>query len=1514
MKNHYTLKSSLIAMCFLMFVCLQTSVYGQISINATGGTPTGSFATISEAFSAINAGTHSGTIVISVNGNTTEPAAPVYLVASGQGAASYTGISIKPTVVATIAGATTAGSAVINLDGADFVTIDGSIAVGGTTRDLTIQNTAANTVANVACIRLIGRTTLGLGATNITIDNCNIIGNTPGSNGLSGSTATATYGIYAGSAVLTTMASASAGNDYDNIIVRNNLIVNAYIGVHVSGAVAPNQADNLQVLDNTIGSLTNRIGFKGFVGLHLVGGNITNNTVTAIQNTQFVNIAGIEVGGTATAGFQVRRNTIFEIQQFSPSQYGAYGINITGGVGVVAANNVIYGVQTVNYASTSTTWQAYGIRLAGGTGHGIYYNSVNMYGSYSTPASTYALSAALTVTGTGVIGLDIRNNVFANKMTTNAASGEFLAVYFPTGYNFANANLENNAYMVNADASHYVGKVGATAAAGLYSGLTAWKTISQVGNAANDVNSVPSAANSNAPFTSDVDLTIPAATVTVLESTGLAVASLGLPNVDRTNLVRPAFGGANPDMGAYEFNGSQPSDLVAPTVSGVSAAPGASCTIVSHTITATASDNVGVTSVTLSYSYAGVAQTPITMTFSSGTALSGTYTGVIPAAAGPNVSVAYSVRAIDGAGNLSSLVVGTNYADQYLIVTASADQTINTGTGTTVSATANDPSFGRFVFSEIIQYKSGTGDGVYPTYIPTADNDFIEISNFGDVAADAGGYSVTIYGGVNGTYTIPANTMVPSGTTLVLAFSGTASDPANRYFGMNLGVTTSSNVANGYVLRSPQGQIKDVVATNSYVFTLASGVTTGDWSGNLASSSGLAGVRRTVATDNNVATDWTLSSATNLTTVGVYNSQITIIPAPQTIVWTNSFGPATSTSNPLTVASFATPGTYTYTATFSDGTCTSSDDVVITVIAPTPPVAAFVATPLSGTAPLVVNFTDQSTNVPSTWAWTVAPMTGVTYVSSTNASSQNPVMQFANAGMYTITLTASNIAGSDDSTIVQYINVDWCASNATSTADTDIGNVTFGALNNGVATPIFSNPTANATYTDFTGLLTQSFGIGTTYPISVSQITSGTTFYNAHANVFIDLNNDGSFDPVNERVFNGATSSTGPVSTVSGTVTIPATAVTGDVRMRVILQEGGTATSPPCGTYGYGETEDYIIKIECTTAAPTTSSASICAGNTATLTTTGVGIQWFATATSTAVLGTGTSFTTPPLTSTTSYYASATGTGCGQSPRTQFTVTVNQSTTASQSASTCTTYTWPVNGMTYSTAGTYSAVIPNAAGCDSTITLTLTVNAATNSTTNVTSCGAYTWSANSQTYTTPGTYTATLVNAAGCDSIATLILAITSINLTVTQSGGVATVAQASAIYQWLNCETNAPISGATLQSYAPTVTGNYAVKVTVDGCVDTSACVNMVVSPNSIGENKVSAVSIVPNPTSSFVIITFEAPEAQLTILDLNGKIMRELVVNSGDAVDMSAFENGVYLFTLYSDSIRSIERVVKQ
>src|SRR5262245_21534333 len=142
---------------------------GAIELESTGGLigPTG-YTTLGAAFADINNGNNSGTITIDVCGDTSEPASAV-LNASGSGSASYTGITIAPAggAARTISGGI--AGALLDLNGAQNVVIDG-LNTGGDA--LTIDNTDAG--ASAATIRLLGD------ASSDTVRNCTVKGSGTG--------------------------------------------------------------------------------------------------------------------------------------------------------------------------------------------------------------------------------------------------------------------------------------------------------------------------------------------------------------------------------------------------------------------------------------------------------------------------------------------------------------------------------------------------------------------------------------------------------------------------------------------------------------------------------------------------------------------------------------------------------------------------------------------------------------------------------------------------------------------------------------------------------------------------------------------------------------------------------------------------------------------------------------------------------------------------------------------------------------------------------------------------------------------------------------------------------------------------------------------------------------------------------------------------------------------------------------------------------------------------------------
>lgn len=84
----------------------------------------------------------------------------------------------------------------------------------------------------------------------------------------------------------------------------------------------------------------------------------------------------------------------------------------------------------------------------------------------------------------------------------------------------------------------------------------------------------------------------------------------------------------------------------------------------------------------------------------------------------------------------------------------------------------------------------------------------------------------------------------------------------------------------------------------------------------------------------------------------------------------------------------------------------------------TTPVADFSGTPQTGLIPLTVAFTDLSTNTPTSWLWTATGAISGTVYTSTD---QSPTIVFAVADSYSVTLAATNLAGTGTTTKGDYI-------------------------------------------------------------------------------------------------------------------------------------------------------------------------------------------------------------------------------------------------------------------------------------------------------------------------------------------------------------------------------------------------------------------------------------------------------------------------------------------------------------
>ncbi|MBR3797779.1 MAG: hypothetical protein IKK36_02520, partial [Bacteroidales bacterium] len=97
-----------------------------------------------------------------------------------------------------------------------------------------------------------------------------------------------------------------------------------------------------------------------------------------------------------------------------------------------------------------------------------------------------------------------------------------------------------------------------------------------------------------------------------------------------------------------------------------------------------------------------------------------------------------------------------------------------------------------------------------------------------------------------------------------------------------------------------------------------------------------------------------------------------------------------------------------------------------------------------------------------------------------------------------------------------------------------------------------------------------------------------------------------------------------------------------------------------------------------------------------------------------------------------------------------------QQPTGETSATACSSYLW--HGTTYTESGNYTITVPQSNGCDSVLTLHLTINQPLAELVEATACNSYEW--NGETYTESGTYEKTFTASNGCDSVVTLHLTI----------------------------------------------------------------------------------------------------------------------------------------------------------
>ena len=262
-------------------------------------------------------------------------------------------------------------------------------------------------------------------------------------------------------------------------------------------------------------------------------------------------------------------------------------------------------------------------------------------------------------------------------------------------------------------------------------------------------------------------------------------------------------------------------------------------------------------------------------------------------------------------------------------------------------------------------------------------------------------------------------------------------------------------------------------------------------------------------------------------------------------------------------------------------------------------------------------------------------------------------------------------------------------------------------------------------------------------------------------------------------------------------------------------------------------------------------------------------------------------------------------------------LTINSSSSSFYAISSCDSLNW--NGNTYTSSGIYTWTGTNFVGCDSIATIDLTINSTSSAVDIVDACNSYTW-VDGNTYTSSNnTAIHTLTSTVGCDSIISLNLTITTINSVVVAVNDTTLQVQSStpgSSFQWVDCNDNfTPISGETNATFTTQTSGSYAVEVSLNNCSEISDCFAINTSTGINDFNEQYDVNFFPNPTTNDLVISLEGIEfIDIIIVDINGKVlMQQSDLIDKDRINLSDYVSGLYFIKIISKKGSRVERVTK-
>jgi PKD repeat protein len=418
------------------------------------------------------------------------------------------------------------------------------------------------------------------------------------------------------------------------------------------------------------------------------------------------------------------------------------------------------------------------------------------------------------------------------------------------------------------------------------------------------------------------------------------------------------------------------------------------------------------------------------------------------------------------AGGTSVTIAGTGFTNATAVIIGGATAT-NFSVVSDTSITATTPPGIAGVANVIVTTSSsapvtGTGLFTYTTPAPT----FASVSPA--TGSTAGGTLVIITGsGFTGTTAVTFGDVEAASFQVVSSTSISAVTPAGTAGSANVVITTPGGTTTGtgvftYTAIPTVTAVSPAygpVSTSTAItitgtgFTGATAVTVGgtaatsvtvvsatEITATTPASTTVGTVDVLVTTQSGTSTavagdKYTFAATATTIPVPIFSASPTSGSAPLSVTFTDAstgspaswswiFGDGNTSTLENPTNTYVNNGTYSVTLTeknsVGSNTTTMTDYIVVGAVEP---VAGFTANPISGTAPLMIQFTDSSTNTPTSWTWD--------FGDGGTSSAQNPVHTYSTAGTYTVTLIATNTEGSNVATKTNLITVTGGAQTAT---------------------------------------------------------------------------------------------------------------------------------------------------------------------------------------------------------------------------------------------------------------------------------------------------------------------------------------------------------------------------------------------------------------------------------------------------------------------------------------------------